>query len=99
MVRNLKHCLLNTGPAAGAEPVVEQNGNAQHKRRKVAVLISGTGELASHELSQNKEHVVMYQSKEDSNFSSILWFILQANCHARQVQDFGKLYTDRTVSL
>lgn len=65
VVRNLKHRLLNAGPATGAELVVEQNGNTQHKRTKVAVLISGTGELASRELAQNKEHLVMYQSKED----------------------------------
>lgn len=81
VVRNLKHCLLNAGPAARAELVVEQKGNTQHKRRKVAVLISGTGELASHELSQNKEHLVMYQSKEDSKFSSKhVYFAGQLSC-------------------
>lgn len=45
VVRNLKHSLLNAGPASSGELVVEQNGSTQHKRTRVAVLISGTGEF------------------------------------------------------
>lgn len=44
-VRNLKRSLLNAGPASGGESVVEQNGSTRHKRTRVAVLISGTGEF------------------------------------------------------
>uniref|UniRef100_A0A8D0AR07 Trifunctional purine biosynthetic protein adenosine-3 n=1 Tax=Sander lucioperca TaxID=283035 RepID=A0A8D0AR07_SANLU len=49
VVRNLKHSLLNVGPASGGELGVEQNsgwhGNSStpRKRTRVAVLISGTG--------------------------------------------------------
>ncbi|XP_018549014.1 trifunctional purine biosynthetic protein adenosine-3 [Lates calcarifer] len=49
VVRNLKHSLLNAGPAFGGELVVEQkNGchgdiSTPRKRTRVAVLISGTG--------------------------------------------------------
>ncbi|XP_078099620.1 trifunctional purine biosynthetic protein adenosine-3 [Sander vitreus] len=49
VVRNLKQCLLNVGPAPGGELGIEQNsgyhGNSStpRKRTRVAVLISGTG--------------------------------------------------------
>lgn len=49
VVRNLKHSLLNAGPASSGELVVEQNGSCHgdsttpRKRTRVAVLISGTG--------------------------------------------------------
>ncbi|XP_035533717.1 trifunctional purine biosynthetic protein adenosine-3 isoform X2 [Morone saxatilis] len=49
VVRNLKHSLLNTGPAPSGELVVEQHGGCHgdssmpQKRTRVAVLISGSG--------------------------------------------------------
>lgn len=45
VVRNLKHSLLNAGPASSGVLGVNQNGdsNTPHKRTRVAVLISGTG--------------------------------------------------------
>ncbi|XP_040888462.1 trifunctional purine biosynthetic protein adenosine-3 isoform X2 [Toxotes jaculatrix] len=49
VVRNLKHSLVNAGPASGGELGVEQNGSCRgnfstlRKRTRVAVLISGTG--------------------------------------------------------
>lgn len=49
VVRNLKHSLLNAGPASSGELVVKQNGgchgdsSAPPKKTRVAVLISGTG--------------------------------------------------------
>ena len=52
VVRNLKHSLMNAGPVSSGELAVNQNegshGNGSstpRKRTKVAVLISGTGEL------------------------------------------------------
>lgn len=44
VVRNLKHSLLNAGPASSGELVVKQNGSMPHRRTRVGVLISGTGE-------------------------------------------------------
>ncbi len=49
VVRNLKHSLLNEGPASSGELIVEKNGGCHgdsstpRKRTRVAVLISGTG--------------------------------------------------------
>lgn len=46
VVRNLKHSLLNAGPASpGGELVVGQNGDSgrPQKKTRVGVLISGTG--------------------------------------------------------
>lgn len=53
VVRNLKHSLLNAGPASSEELGVKQNGGCHgesstpHKRTRVAVLISGTGVFLS----------------------------------------------------
>lgn len=44
VVRNLKHSLLKMEPASSEGTAVKQNGSTQHKRTKVGVLISGTGE-------------------------------------------------------
>lgn len=44
MVRNLKRSLLKAEAASGEGTAVKQNGSTPHKRTKVGVLISGTGE-------------------------------------------------------
>lgn len=47
MVRNLKHSLLKAEPGSSEGMSVHQNctrGPEPHKRTKVGVLISGTGE-------------------------------------------------------
>lgn len=44
MVRNLKRSLLKTEPASNEGTAVKLNGGTPHKRARVGVLISGTGE-------------------------------------------------------
>lgn len=46
VVRNLKQSLLHGGSSVAAEPAARQNGNTQQKKTRVAVLISGTGEIS-----------------------------------------------------
>lgn len=43
-LRNLKHSLLKAEPPSSEGMAVKQNSSAPHKRTKVGVLISGTGE-------------------------------------------------------
>lgn len=45
VVRNLKQSLLQGGSSVAAEPAAAQNGTTPQKKTRVAVLISGTGEI------------------------------------------------------
>lgn len=46
VVRNLKQSLLHGGSSVATEPAARQDGSAQQKKTRVAVLISGTGEIS-----------------------------------------------------
>lgn len=57
VVRNLKQSLLQGGRSVAAEPAASQNGNTQQKKTRVAVLISGTGEIF--EIKKSFSHILI----------------------------------------
>lgn len=57
VVRNLKQGLLHGGSCIAAEPAAGQNGSTQQKKTRVAVLISGTGEVSTMQSAQQSAQV------------------------------------------
>lgn len=55
VVRNLTQSLLHRGSSVATEPAARQNGSAKQKKTRVAVLISGTGEIS--EIKKYFSHV------------------------------------------